>query len=443
MNMRLRIVMICLSVATLIKTQAQNENMGSITELTFEQALAKTLENNYDIKVARINEQVAENNAEKINNGYLPTVSANGNYGWTYNGGTFETVQGDNNFDPNSAFSYGAGIDVNYTLWDGQGRKYNYEQNQQLRVLSALQVQQLIENTILQLSQVYYAASLQQTTVESLEDAITISADRLARAEYAYDYGQGTQLDILNAKVDLNTDSVNLVNSQQQLSNSLRTINLLMAEDLSVSYKISDEITLNTVLDKTEMLASAKEKNVQISSIENNLIVQELALGNAKSGLLPSVSANVGYDFRGSSDPNGAFVVGSTITGPNAGLTLSWNIFSGQTNTRVQNAKLNVESLLLQKESAELKVELNLLNAYDAYTTNLFILNAQKANLETAARNFERSQEAFRVGQITSVEFRQAQLNLLTAEIQLSQSKINAKNAELQVLALAGKVSGV
>jgi hypothetical protein len=31
-------------------------------------------------------------------------------------------------------------------------------------------------------------------------------------------------------------------------------------------------------------------------------------------------------------------------------------------------------------------------------------------------------------------------LNLLNAKIQLSQSEINAKNAELQVLALAGRI---
>ncbi|MFK7756179.1 MAG: TolC family protein [Flavobacteriales bacterium] len=442
--MRLNILLVFLGVATLIKTQAQTENdyAEPALTLTFEDALAKTLENNYEIKVARINVEVAENNAEKMNNGYLPTLSANGNYGWTYNSGSFETVQGENSFDPNSAYNYGAGVDLNYTLWDGQGRKYAYQQNQSLRELSALQVQQLIENTILELSRVYCNASLQQSTVVSLEAAIAISADRLARAEYAYEYGQGTQLDILNARVDLNTDSVNLVNSQQQLNNSIRNVNIIMAEDISATYEISDNININKTLDRAQMLASAKVKNVQLASIDNNLLAEEFALGSAKAVLMPSVSANVGYDYRGSSDPNGAFVVGSATTGPNAGLTLNWNIFSGQNRTRVQNAKLNVESLLLQKESTEQQVELNLLNAFDAYTTSLFILNSQKDNVETATRNFERSQEAFRNGQISSVEFRQAQLNLLTAEIQLSQSEINSKNAELQVLALAGRIGG-
>ena len=91
-------------------------------------------------------------------------------------------------------------------------------------------------------------------------------------------------------------------------------------------------------------------------------------------------------------------------------------------------------------ESTKQQVVFNLLNAFDAYTVSLFILNSQSDNVGTAQRNFERSEEAYRIGQVGSVEFRQAQLNLLNAKIQLSQSEINAKNAELQVLALAGRI---
>lgn len=435
--MKMRLKYILAGLAFVLGTQLEAQ-----TELSFEEALAETLKNNYDIKVAKINQKVAENNAQKLNNGYLPTISATGNYGWTYNGGNLETVQGERELDPNSSYNYGAGIDVNYTLWDGQGRKYNYLQSQELNELSALQVRQLIENTILQLSSVYYNASLQQNTVQSLEDAISISVDRLKRAEYSYEYGQGTQLDILNARVDLNTDSINLLNTKQQLSNSIRNLNLIMGTEISNEFKLADDISIDRSLQKEEMLAMAQARNVLVATIEKNMLAQEYALGSSKAALLPSLSANVGYDYRGSLDPNGAFVTGSTIIGPNAGLTLNWNIFNGQARTQIKNAELNLESLIVQRENTERQVAFDLLNAFDAYKTSLFILDSQKDNVETARRNFERSEESFKLAQITSVEFRQAQLNLLNAEIQLNQSKINAKNAELQVLALAGKIAG-
>ena len=419
-----------------------NYQLQAQSELSFEEALAYTLKNNYDIKVARINQKVAENNATKQNNGYLPTVSASGNYGWTFNGGNLETVQGDRNLDPNSSYSWGGGVDVNYTLWDGRGRKYNYLQSQQLKELSALQVRQLIENTILQLSTVYYNASLQQNTVASLREALSISKDRLKRAQYSYEYGQGTQLDILNAQVDLNTDSVNLLNAIQQLSNSIRNVNFIMGAEISNEISLTDEITIDRTLQKADMLQLAKDRNVLIAQLDKNLLSQEYALGSSRAAFLPTISANAGYDYRGSLDPNGAFVTGNTISGPNAGLTLSWNLFNGQLKTQIKNAELNLESLATQKENTARQVEFDLLNAFDAYETALFILDSQQDNVTTARRNFERSQESFKLAQINSVEFRQAQLNLLNAEIQLNQSKIDAKNAELQVLALVGKIAG-
>ena len=58
--------------------------------------------------------------------------------------------------------------------------------------------------------------------------------------------------------------------------------------------------------------------------------------------------------------------------------------------------------------------------------------------MATAQDNFKRSETSFSLGQISSVEFRQAQLNLLNAEQALSKSKYDAKNAEFQVLALMG-----
>jgi outer membrane protein len=44
---------------------------------------------------------------------------------------------------------------------------------------------------------------------------------------------------------------------------------------------------------------------------------------------------------------------------------------------------------------------------------------------------------------VTSIEFRQAQLNLLNAELAKSQAKYNAKLAELQMLQVSGQLLNV
>ena len=55
-------------------------------------------------------------------------------------------------------------------------------------------------------------------------------------------------------------------------------------------------------------------------------------------------------------------------------------------------------------------------------------------------QNFTRSEELFKNGQITGTEFREAQLNLLNAEVQLYLSQVSAKLAEYELMRLSGSL---
>jgi outer membrane protein TolC len=134
----------------------------------------------------------------------------------------------------------------------------------------------------------------------------------------------------------------------------------------------------------------------------------------------------------------------STSTGLSGGINLSWNLFDGGgTITRVKNAKINLENQQLQKEQIILNIERDFNNAWDDYQNKLTIYNIQEENILTSKNNFDRTQEKFRLGQVTSIEFRQAQLNLLLAKLSRNQAKYDAKLAELFVLQLSGEILNV
>ena len=61
----------------------------------------------------------------------------------------------------------------------------------------------------------------------------------------------------------------------------------------------------------------------------------------------------------------------------------------------------------------------------------------------TATNNYERSQERYKLGQITSVELRQAQINLLNAQTNKNLAKYEAKLSELELLQLTGQLLNV
>ena len=80
---------------------------------------------------------------------------------------------------------------------------------------------------------------------------------------------------------------------------------------------------------------------------------------------------------------------------------------------------------------------------YELYQNTLFILEVQQQNVITSQNNFDRTQERFKLGQVSSIEFRQAQINLLNAVTAVSNAKYDAKLIELELLQLTGELLNV
>ncbi|MFK8058845.1 MAG: TolC family protein, partial [Polaribacter sp.] len=194
--------------------------------LTKKEALAITLENNFGIKIANNNLEVAKNNSSIYNSRFLPTATLNSGADFRRNNQSLTFT--DRNTGNDSEISgdgvvtktYSASVGVNYIIFDGLGRKYNYQQLKETYNLSEIQAKETIENTYLQLFTIYFQIARLSENKNNLNQALTISKSRLKRAKYQYEYGQSTKLELLNAEVDVNNDSITLISANQQLSNA-------------------------------------------------------------------------------------------------------------------------------------------------------------------------------------------------------------------------------
>ena len=74
-----------------------------------------------------------------------------------------------------------------------------------------MEVKEIIENTFLQLFTVYFEVG-RLTEEEKFLNALDISRRRYQRKLSQYEFGQTNNLEVLNAEVDVNTDSINLLN---------------------------------------------------------------------------------------------------------------------------------------------------------------------------------------------------------------------------------------
>ncbi|MDG2194087.1 MAG: TolC family protein [Polaribacter sp.] len=410
--------------------------------LTKKEAISMALKNNYGILLAKNAVEVAKNNSSIYNSKMLPTVSASA--GTNYNNsnqdierqdGSLSTIEGA------ETKSHNASVNLNYTLFDGLGRKYTYQQLKETHHLTELEARETIESTYVRLFTIYFQIARLSENTETLKEALAISKQRLLRATYRYEYGRTTRLDVLNAKVDVNNDSINFINSQQLFKNAKRDLNIVLVKQKNINYTVETSVEFIPLFSFDDLYKKALKSNTGLKQQGQNIAINKYALKAIKGGYLPSVGLSSSYGWNKSINPASSFLANSAVTGVNFGLNLSWNIFDGgNTKTRVANSKIALENqqIIQQQQINNLKSVLQ--NTWDEYHNKLFVLKAQEQNVLTAQNNFERTNEKHKLGQVSSIEYRQAQINLLNTKTSVNNAKFDAKIIEIQLLQLSGQL---
>ena len=249
---------------------------------------------------------------------------------------------------------------------------------------------------------------------------------------------------MLNAEVDVNNDSITSINAHQLLSSAKRGLNIILGIEKEVSYRVETKVDFIEIMNFKDLNKKVLVNNSLLKQNKKNIAISEFNIKVNKANYLPSLGLNTSYGWNKSENPATSFLAGSTANGLNAGLNLSWNVFDGgSTKTRVANSKIALENQQILLEQQKVTIENNLKNTWQNYQNQLFILKAQEKNVLTTQNNFERSKERYKLGQITSVEFRQAQINLINSKTASNNAKFDAKLIELQLLQLSGDILNI
>jgi outer membrane protein TolC len=415
--------------------------------LTKKKAVELMLDKNFDIQIAENNVEIAENNKSILNSGYLPTINATAgaNYDIT---DRFTEIEGQGNLDQPDLESenYNAAVNFNYTLFDGLGRLYNFKRLKEQYNLSELEARETIENTLIQLFSVYYEVARLTENANIQKQTLRLSKDRLKRVQYLFEYGQVNKLQVLNADVDVSNDSIALITQFQNLDNAKRDLQVVLNSNEFQDFQVDTSISFTPMLKIEKFVEDYELNNVSLLQIEKNLEISLYDQKISRTGYLPTIDLIGSYGWNRNVSPESPFFPGSIQTSDRlaAGISLNWNLFDGgQTSVRIQNAKINYENQEIQRKQIQLGVNRDIQNALNTYKTRLYIYDLQQQNVKTNQNNFNRTQSQFELGQVTSLEFRQAQLNLQNALNSYNLAKYDAKLAELQLLQLTGQILNV
>lgn len=410
--------------------------------LTIEEAMKIALENNFEIKIAKNNSVINETNVTVGNAGMLPTATASvtdnnsiTNSSQTRQDGTTTSL----NNAKNNSLTYG--VSLGWTVFDGMRMFARLDQLKELQKLGDAQLKQTILAKIGQVNTAYYDLVQQQQQLAALDTTIVISKQRLELAQNRFTIGKASKLEVLNAQVDLNSDQVALLRQKESYANAKILLNQYLARDPKIDFKVTDEVKVDDKLALADLTELAQKQNPALEAQIINKRIAELQLKQVKADRYPTLRLTTGYNFAESQSSLG-FTSQTSSRGLNYGFNASMNIFDGFNQHRNEKvAKLQIENskIAIEQQNTVLNTQLN--TAYQTYLTNLELIDLEENNEAIAKQNLEITLDKFRIGTITTIDFRTAQLNYVNAKVRYSNAQYEAKLSEIALKELAGTIN--
>jgi outer membrane protein len=410
--------------------------------LTLEEAVEIALQNNYEIRLAQNDLKVDSLGVSPGFARMLPRVFAQANtnnstqnISQTRSDGTVREL--DN--AKNNNLNYGVGLD--WTIFDGLGMFARYDQLKELEKLGKAKLQTTLLNRVSDVMITYYDLVQQQQQLTALDSTLVISQQRVQLADNRFSIGKASKLEVLNAKVDLNTDKTLHIRQRELYENTKVRLNEIMARDTKINFRVKDEVLIanNLQLDELERLATTQNPELQAQLI--NKRVSELELKQIKGNRYPKISATTGYNFSDTESSLG-FTTKNNAQGWNYGFAASIDIFNGSNQNRNEKiAKLQIENTSIVIEQQTQTIKSQLLIAFQTYMTNLSLIELETNNEEIAKENLDITLSKYKIGTIPTIEFRTAQLNYINATLRLSNALYSAKLSEITLKELAGMLS--
>ena len=427
-------------IASILFFAFSNTNAQEIISL--ETAVKVALENNYEIKIASNNSLINATNVTVGNAGMLPTVAATitdnnrvQNSSQTLQNGTTNSL--DN--AKNNSLNYGVNLD--WTVFDGFKMFAKLDQLKELQKLGEAQLKQTILTKISAVTSTYFDLVQQQQQLKALDSTIVISNQRLALAQNRFTIGKASKLEVLNAQVDLNTDKVSLLRQKDLYANTKILFNQILARDTKTDFKVIDTIKVDANLVLNELTSLAEKQNPQLEAQIIALKVAELQLKQIKANRYPSLKLSTGYNLANTQASLG-FATATSAKGFNYGFSAALNIFDGLSQNRNEKiAHLQIDNSKLILEEQKLALQSQLATSFQTYTTNLELISLEEKNEAIAKQNLAITLDKFKIGTITTLEFRAAQLNYVNAKVRNSNAQFQAKLSEIALKELAGIIN--
>ena len=426
------------SIVSILSTNGFSQQLMSL-----EDALSLTLKENISVKI-KTNELDQIKNYEKVGVlGTLPRIVVNGSA--SGNKGTSSLEFATDDFPTledaeSESKSISGNVGINYNLFNGLGSIYTYQKLKKQTDLKSTELSIQIEQVLLKTAKEYFDIAYLQENYNIIKELLDISKERYNRIKVQNEFGNASKLDLLSAEIDLNNDSINLMNIEFELQIAKNQLNQTLNRDLDYDFLVENKVEINRDLNYSDLNQETQKNN-------NNVLLGQYMLDISKKdkkinavSILPRIELSAQYGYN-QTESNTSIILDQTSLGLTGFLNFSWDIFDGLAKNKItQNTRIQIESNKLELQSIKQEIQKEFNASYKQYENSVNLIDIEKRNQSTSEKFFERAKEQFYQGQLSRNDFRLAQIDLSTSKNRLNQTLYNAKIAELNLYRLSGKI---
>ncbi|TNE56822.1 MAG: TolC family protein [Bacteroidetes bacterium] len=430
-----------LFLSLLLQPGLRAQDTAAGTLLTPEEAVRIALENNYDIRVVQGDVEIAGLNNTKGNAGMLPTINLVANETFTLS--AFQQVLANGNeFNALGApfNSLNAGVQLNWTLFDGKRMYITKKRLEEVEAQSQLNLKDAVQQTTASVLLAYYEIVRSRLLERSTEEIIALNEERLRIAEARLAAGFAAQTDALQARIDLNQQRSNLLSQQTATTAAKRTLNQLLARQPETAFSVTEQLDVNYTPNRDDLLNTIIAQNPQLLSAQKNAAIYSLMVDERRTYSKPQING-IGQLNLQRSDNGSGFLLNNTNAGLVIGGSLMLPLYSGGNIRRqVEVARVTAQQARMQAEALQLGLETELNNQLAFFLAQQQVLELESENIQNARESLTVSTERFRLGQTNALEVQSAQNTLEQALVRQNVVLYNLKTAELRLRLLAGEL---
>ena len=410
--------------------------------LSLEKAIEQGLEQNYQIRIARQDQQINQNNVARGNAGFLPTLRLTADQNTEISNTTQEFISGETiNQNGAETESLNSRAELRWTLFDGFRMFTTYQRLKSIRKRGKAQFHQTVQEQVSAIIDQYYKLVQQKRQLATAQEALSLTRKRRSLAKTRMNIGAGSELAYRQVQSDYNADTASYLQLRQQLRNGKIRLNRLMGTPVDNSFTVPGNIPLQSPFTYQALKKQALQESPQIEQEKQNKRIAQQQLEAVQSNHYPEIGLNLGYDFSQTTSEAG-FVSESEARGFDYGLYLSYELFNGfNTQRRAENARIRIERATLAFEQEQQQLLADLKQAFTKYQESRSRTSLEEENVSVARETFRIARQNYEAGGIDYLTLKEAQQSYLDAQQRLISARYATKKAEIELMELSGMLA--